>query len=141
MATEARIQNTKKDWIAATSAAISAKANARKSYEEAKANHLTNDSFSDWVQQNDYEFFEAYQSYEAANAAFLQALAQRGPREAQEFQGKQHDLRRYYEQGQLGDGKERGSRHIIVSYDEVERYDAIVQAMQEAYSKAHGPQS
>lgn len=78
----------------------------------------------------------SYQDYVAKGDAFFNALRQHDPAKQKDLSQKYGMLRYHWDQGDLGDGKEKGSKYIIVSYEDLEQYDEIFRAMWEAKQKA-----
>ncbi|KAJ5203969.1 uncharacterized protein N7498_004848 [Penicillium cinerascens] len=136
MSTEAIVNLTRKEWTESATKAASDKVNAKESYEEQKEYSMDTDSFDDWARKNVPYFLDSYQDYLNKKDAFFNVLRQHDSAKQKDLMKKFGMLRFHWDQGDLGDGKEKGSKFIIVSYDDLERYDEIINAMYEAQRKA-----
>ncbi|CAI7638691.1 unnamed protein product [Penicillium pancosmium] len=127
MADEARVKNYKKNFHNAAERALVAKQAAKKRYDEAKEYGMTNDTFDDWIPVNDPAFMEAYHVYTDTNYMFTEAFTFYDEVKADEWNKKFKDLRSKWHIGYFDNGKEKGSNFIIITDEDVDNYDAILE--------------
>ncbi|KAJ5263555.1 hypothetical protein N7478_011160 [Penicillium angulare] len=136
MATEAALNSAKKKWIDATAEAISAEKAAREDYDDQIKSKFTTDSFDVWVRQNGPQFVGIYQEYSAKESAFFSALRNYDSEKHNDWWNKRGKLQLFWYNGDLGDGKAKGSNYTIIPCSDIENYDEITQAMWEEKQKA-----
>ncbi|KAJ5115807.1 hypothetical protein N7456_000155 [Penicillium angulare] len=125
---QAIVDDAKNKWVEQTKVAISAKPHALEDYEREKEFMLEISSFNDWAPLGAPQFYDSYLGYISYRDAFFAPFAWQDHTKYEDFKKKYDWLNYYWKEGDLGDGKKKGSNFILISCDDVERYDETMKA-------------
>ncbi|KAJ5974011.1 hypothetical protein N7481_011221 [Penicillium waksmanii] len=107
----------------------------KKAYDDQKKNKFTEDTFDAWIPMNYPQFLGAYHTYNQKRAEFLNAFMRYDEAKAGEWDKKFGDLWNQWHFGSFDNGKEKGSNLIIITDEDVDNYDVIVEKQRKQISE------
>ncbi|KAJ5174715.1 uncharacterized protein N7482_000592 [Penicillium canariense] len=116
MATEARFNLAKEEWLAAAKRARTTKESVTKDYEEQKeAGFFSNETFDQWVSKNAPGFINAWMEFNTKAAQYQSAVMSYDKEKAENWQ---HEYSRQWTEKFYGPGEDKGSQYIIITPEE-----------------------